>query len=75
MCFVSYSELDSLSEEKAQKKFVKKFVKKYNKRKLAEIYYAKYYPPAPTTGDVTILLFYAYCPVAMTRGKVQSLWS
>jgi len=48
-------------------------VKKYNKQKLAEEYYIEEvkpkWAPAPTTGDVSILLFYAYCPVTMTRSK------
>ena len=50
-------------------------MKKFNKQKLPEKYskIPKYYPPAPTTGDVSILLFYAYTPYGlMTRGKFYS---
>ena len=64
--------LKDLSAEDASERF-KKFVKKYNKNKLAEEYYVEEvkpkWAPAPTTGDVSILLFYAYCPVTMTRSK------
>jgi hypothetical protein len=62
-----------VSEERAKEKFAK-FVKKFNKRKLSEEYLLlppkkKEYPPIPTTGDVSILLFYAYVPGGlMTRG-------
>lgn len=34
----------------------------------------KYYPPPVTTGDVTILLFYAYCPDGpMSRGDYYDI--
>ena len=70
------SVLKDLSAEDASEKF-QKFVKKYNKNKLAKEYYIEEvkpkWAPAPTTGDVSILLFYAYCPVTMTRGDFSFL--
>lgn len=74
---IFHSDLESIAADEASERFTK-FLKKYNKRKLSEEFYVKasepeapqkpYYPPAPTTGDVSILLFYAYCPIPMTRG-------
>ena len=71
LTFYYDSELDNLNSEETSERFAK-FVKKFNKQKLPEKYskIPKYYPPAPTTGDVSILLFYAYTPYGlMTRGK------
>ena len=65
--------LDKMTEGDISERF-EKYVKKFNKGKLPEEYLTllpsvKVYPPIPTTGDVSILLFYAYAPKGlMTRG-------
>jgi hypothetical protein len=56
-------------------------VQKYNERVLPALFYepvkpkvVKEYAPVPTTGDVSILLFYAYVPgELMTRGEAHYL--
>ena len=62
-----------MTEDDISERF-EKYVKKFNKGKLPEEYLAlpppvKVYPPLPTTGAVSILLFYAYVPKGlMIRG-------
>ena len=65
--------LDEMTEDDISERF-EKYVKKFNKGKLPEEYLTlpppvKVYPLIPTSGDVSILLFYAYVPKGlMTRG-------
>jgi hypothetical protein len=73
---LSYRELGHLSDKELKSLFAE-FVGRYNERVLPAPFYepvkpkvAKEHAPVPTTGDVSILLFYAYVPgELMTRCK------